>query len=461
MSDDDDALDDLAESYLAADPDLTAGFADDAGLDDAVPDGKGPHRLWSRRAATASGWQALGHGGEPGSDVRHDRAAWWDHAVQSGRSGRAARSSKARGRLHPADAASSATATAPAPAQPLPPPRPAEPDRPVKPQSSDGIPKPDRPDPQPAPRPPRPAAGGRARRRARGMVGAVALAVVLVVGGVVAFEVASHDHARSTKAPQSDARNKARIRAEARLAAAISRAATWVVAQVDHTAKVACDPMMCQALADHGLPDQGVYQLDHEVAGPSGASILVDTATVRRQFGAGAVANWAPTVLASFGVGADQIMVRLLAPHGAPAYEAALRADTKQRQLVGTNLLTSSQITTTTSARNALAAGNVDDRLLLVITALASQHPIDIVAFSQTWPGATTGIPMRCAYLAVTDPAAYLTEPVYVQAMIGLLRVQPPAYRPGQVRLVSLDGRKVLSIWYAAPSPLGVISPSQ
>ncbi|HYK33253.1 MAG TPA: hypothetical protein VEV63_14890, partial [Streptosporangiaceae bacterium] len=76
-------------------------------------------------------------------------------------------------------------------------------------------------------------------------------------------------------------------------------------------------------------------------------------------------------------------------------------------------------------------------------------------------PGATTGIPMRCAYLADTDPAAYLTETVYVQAMIGLLRVQPPAYRPGQVRLVSLNGRKVLSIWYAAPSPLGLISPSQ
>jgi hypothetical protein len=294
------------------------------------------------------------------------------------------------------------------------------------------------------------------------MVGAVALAVVLVVGGVVAVDVISRDNARNAKLQQADARKEARARAEAaRLAAVISDAATWVVEQVDHTITVACDPLMCQALVGHGLPGQGTHQLQGAAASPFGASILVDTPAVRRQFGASAVANWAPTVLTSFGVGADQVVVRVVAPRGAPAYEAALRADRKQRQLVGASLLTSSQITTTTSAKKALAAGDVDDRLLLVITALASQHPIDIVAFSQTWPGASTGIPMRCAYLADTDAAAYLTEPVYVQAMMALLRVQPAAYRPLHVRLVRLDGRKVLSIYYPAPSPLGLISPGQ
>src|SRR5215472_12862456 len=293
MPDDDDALDDLAESYLAADPDLTAGFADDAGLDEAGPDGKGSHRLWSRRAAAASGWQALGHDEEPGSDVRHERAAWWDHAVQSGRSGRAPRSPKPRGRFHVADVAT------------------------PEPQRSDGPPH-DSQDPGPAPIRPRPAAGERGRRRARAMVGAVALAVVLVVGGVVAVKLASRDNTRNTKVSQLDARREARIRAEAaRLAAAISDAATWVVGQVDHTAKVACDRLMCQALTAHGLPDQGLYALDHQVAGPAGASILVDTPALRRQLGASTPADWAPTVLASFGRGSDQIAVRVLAPHGA------------------------------------------------------------------------------------------------------------------------------------------------
>ena len=68
-----DALDDLAESYLAADPDLTAGYADDAEIDD-----PGPGHRWSSLRAATSGWDALHDDAAPGTGVKHQRAAWWD-----------------------------------------------------------------------------------------------------------------------------------------------------------------------------------------------------------------------------------------------------------------------------------------------------------------------------------------------------------------------------------------------
>lgn len=373
-----DALDDVAESYLAADPDLTAGYLDDAGLDDS-----GSNRQWLSQAITTSGWDALRRDAEPGADVKHERAAWWDHAVQAGPSVRARkRSSTVR-------------------------------------------------------------------------AGVVALAVVLVTGGVAAL--ASRDHASNTRVGRSSDTKAARIKA-ARLASDVASAATWVTAQVKHTTKVACDPATCQSLAGHGYPGQRLDELGRKGATPLSATIVVDTPALRSQFGTSLAANWAPTVLAGFGIGADRITVRVLARSGAQAYMAALRADRRQRRVVGTSLLTSSQIMTSQAARSALAAGNVDDRLLLVITALASAHPIDLLAFGRTWSGTSQGIPMRTAYLAEYDPAAYLTESVYVQAMIDLLRAQSPAYRPAHFGIVRLAGRKVFSIWFPAPSPLGLIS---
>lgn len=382
-----DALDDMAESYLVADPDLTAGYLDDVGLDDARPD---PRRL--SLAVTTSGWDALRRDAEPGADVGPQRAAWWDHAVQSGRPGPTS--------------------------GPGPPPR---------------------------------------VRASTVRVGVVALVVVLAVGGVAALALASRDHASNTKVGRSSDTNAASIKA-ARLASDVASAAAWVAAQVNRTTKVACDPVTCQALAGHGYPGQQLIELGRRAASPFSATVVVDTPTLRRQFGPSLAASWAPTVLAGFGLGADRITVRVLAHSGAQAYMAALRADRRRRQAVGIGLLASSQVTTSQAARRALAGGDVDDRLLLVITALASQHPIDLLAFGRMWSGASPGIPMRAAYLADYDPAAYLTEAVYVQEMMYLLRAQPLAYRPVHFGMVWLAGRRVLSIWFPAPSPLGLIS---
>lgn len=383
-------LDDLAESYLVADPDLTAGYVDDADLADVGPDQRRPSLT-----ITTSGWDALRSDAQPGADVSRERAARRDHVVQPG----------------------------------------------IEPTANAGQ------------APPSPHSRGRRRRAVAGVV----LAVVLVAGGGVAIALAARGAGNHTVV-HSSGRKTAGIKAAARLAADVASAAAWVDAQVSRSTEVACDPVTCQALVDRGFPGQRLDELGHGAVSPSGARIELDTPALRREFGASLAAKWAPAVLARFGLGADRITVRVIAPHGARAYLAALRAGQKQRQAAGASLLTSSQVTATHAARNALAAGRVDDRLLLAITALASQDPIRILAFGRTWPGTSAGVPLRTAYLSSADPVAFLARAAYTQAIIGLLRVQPPADRPAHFGLVRLAGRRVLSIWFAAPSPLGLIS---
>lgn len=293
------------------------------------------------------------------------------------------------------------------------------------------------------------------------MAGVVALAVVLIAGGLVALALSARDSGRRVINSGESQAAKNRAAAAIRLDAAIASAATWVAAQVSHTALVACDPATCEVLVEHDFPAGRLASLGPKTTTPGKATLVVDTPVLRHQFGPGLTSNWAPAVLAGFGRGAERITVRVVSHHGARAYRVALRADRQERRLVGANLLTSGQITVTRAARSAMVAGDVDTRLLLVITALAYQHPIRILAFGRTWSGTTIGIPLRTAYFATNDPAAYLSPATYAQAIISLLRIQPAAYRPAHVTVVRLAGQRALRVQFPAPSPLGLLSPGQ
>ncbi len=65
------------------------------------------------------------------------------------------------------------------------------------------------------------------------------------------------------------------------------------------------------------------------------SQVIVSTAAIRNLFGSRLDSVYAPTVLASFGSGKARIDVRVIAPHGAAAYLAALRADLQERKSVG------------------------------------------------------------------------------------------------------------------------------
>ncbi len=179
-------------------------------------------------------------------------------------------------------------------------------------------------------------------------------------------------------------------------------------------------------------------------------------------FGTSLGAQAAPEVLSTVGSGSAIIRIRVVSPHGAAAYQRALGADQAVRKQTGAALLGSGgQISTQPLAHEQLAAGDVDTRLLYVITVLAGTTPIDIVDFGNIATGASPGLPLRYADLAEKDKAAHLSQTAYVSGLQRVLRRLPAQYRPIRVVTVQLGPtEKVLRIEAPAPSPLGLLGSS-
>ena len=244
-------------------------------------------------------------------------------------------------------------------------------------------------------------------------------------------------------------------------AAARGRTATWVADQVSHTAVVSCDPVMCRALKSHGFPAGQLLTLGPGVPYPLGAAVVIETAAVRSQFGGHLDAAYAPAVIAGFGSGVARIAVRVISAKGGAAYMSALRADVLYRKASGAQLLGSDQIRMSATARRQLAAGQVDSRLLITIAGVAALQPVAIVAFGDSGPRATAGLPLRSADLTEANGVAPTATSAYVRSVLKLLSAQSSPYRAARVELVwSGSGQTVLRIEFAAPSPLGLIGPN-
>jgi hypothetical protein len=308
--------------------------------------------------------------------------------------------------------------------------------------------------PRAATRPPKPAGLEAWGRRHRRFANRALVVVALVAAGSLAFlltqnvgpESGTHRGPAAAEAPSGGE------------IAPRNAAARWVAAQVSRTATVSCDRMMCQALKTAGFPVALLVQLRRGNAGPIHAAVLVDTATVRNMTGGRLVLADAPAVLASFGSGSMRIDVRVIAHQGAVAYLAQLRADLAARKQAGAQLLNSAAVTMSRTARSQLSAGDVDSRLMVIITGLAAQQPVTIEAFGDLTPGATRGIPMRAVELAPSAGKGMPSAAARIRSMLAFLRGPEQPYGDTQLRVVQVEGRNVLRVLFMAPSPLGLFS---
>jgi hypothetical protein len=284
----------------------------------------------------------------------------------------------------------------------------------------------------------------------------VLVAAVVVVALGIRHSPAAKTGAVSMGAAQRRAVNSRQIAAEAAIRAA---AVTWVTSQVAHDIIIACDTVVCSDLAQHGFPAGNLNVLQPTTPDPYGSQLVIATAGVRSQFGSKLADIYAPEAIASFGAGSDRIDVRVVAPHGPAAFQAALRADLQARKSSGAQLLRNQKIQTSATARAQLAAGQVDSRLLTIIAFMAGQQRLDIVDFGSVAPGASPSAPLRFVDLAVDNAAAHMTSSAYEQSLMALARSEVAPYGPLSVGTVHLaDGQAVLRIEFAAPSPLGLPS---
>jgi hypothetical protein len=300
-------------------------------------------------------------------------------------------------------------------------------------------------------------AGRRAERVMRGsspaarhrwrmaLVVAVVVAVLAAVGAALALAQSNRD---------GPARRDGAVSAAA---AARLEAAIWVARQVSRSAIVACDPVMCSVLAAHGVPAANLLQLGPSAGDPLGSTVVVATAVIRSEFGDRLSGVYAPDVLASFGSGAARVQVRVTAPYGAAAYASSLRADVTARQRAGRQLLRNAHVTVSASAARQLAAGQVDSRLLITLATLAARRQVRVLAFGDSGPGASPGVPLRSAELAIPLVASGAGGR-YLRWVLAFMRAQQAPYRvaTAKIGLLATKGM-ILRIEFAAPSPLGLL----
>jgi hypothetical protein len=214
---------------------------------------------------------------------------------------------------------------------------------------------------------------------------------------------------------------------------------------------------MCLVLKAHGVPTQDLLAIEPKTRNLGTQGIVVATPVVRHQIGSRLTSVYAPARLASFGSGKSRIDIWQIERNGAAGYQSALNADLQSRKkfeslIVGNYL----QVVAAPGAHQQLMAGQVDVRLALLIEGIAAYigPPIDIVAFGDLGPGASAGIPLRSATLAGSMAT--------LRSMLALARSKAlRPYNPTHAEITQRGGRPVLILEFAAPSPLGLLSPKK
>jgi hypothetical protein len=243
-----------------------------------------------------------------------------------------------------------------------------------------------------------------------------------------------------------------------------AQAAAWIAAQVNSNTTIACAPVVCTALGVRGVASTRLVPLSDSAPGTSTASdasvaaaadVIVASGPARAALG-----REAPGLLASFGSGDSAVDVRAAAPGGAAAYQAAVKADLAARQSGGTQLLNSKRIQVGAQGAGQLQAGQVDSRLLIMLAMLASQHPWRVVAFGGASPGVPAAeAPLRQVTIADANGRAGAAGAADLAGALAMVRAQQGPYQPAHVGTVRLDGgQQGLSIDFAAPAPLGLLS---
>jgi hypothetical protein len=265
----------------------------------------------------------------------------------------------------------------------------------------------------------------------------------------------SRGRAHTTQAGRGSPLSTAGLAAAARNR---QHAAAWITAQVSHAAIVSCDPVMCQALMAARFPAGDLLTLGPSATDPMGSQIVADDTVLRNQLGSKLPDVYAPVILARFGAGTTQVEVRVEAADGARAYQLAQSADLLARQQAGRELLASHGLHPSAAARQAIAAGQVDSRLLVTLVALlGQQYPVYVDSFGDLGPGASPGVPSRSMQIDGLVRRGHHAPSRYLHAVLHFLASQQPPYRAG-VSVLHLPGaRTVIQIEFAAPSPQGLL----
>jgi hypothetical protein len=270
-----------------------------------------------------------------------------------------------------------------------------------------------------------------------------ALAAMALGAGITLAFTGTNQQASPGARPTDTAQNLTLLQ---QAAANRQAAAKWVAAQVSTSEIVSCDLEMCGEVQDSGFPAGQLMVLAPTAPDPLGSEVVIATPAVQSQFGLRLATVYAPQVLASFGSGPEQVVVRYIAPDGAAAFNAQLAKDRQDRISAGSLLLKNGNIHVNAATRAQLLAGQVDPRLLVTLAQLASKISLKLVAFVDKSPGEGYAVPLRGAEISATS--------VGLSAILQILGAQQGTFAPAEKGQTTVRGEPVVAFWYGAPGPL-------
>jgi hypothetical protein len=116
----------------------------------------------------------------------------------------------------------------------------------------------------------------------------------------------------------------------------------------------------------------------------------------------------------------------------------------------GMQLLRNKNIEASPAVRAPLLAGQVDPRLLVTLSALASATPVRLVTFDDSSPGASTVVALRGAEIGAASTAG-------LSAMLAFLHAQQAPYLPAAVAVArNASGQSLVTVRYDAPGLMDV-----
>ena len=236
------------------------------------------------------------------------------------------------------------------------------------------------------------------------------------------------------------------------LAKAETEAATWIAGQVSSGATIGCDPAVCPVLRATGMSASRLVPLGSGLAGVRQATVIAVPAGASP----GLVDQDAPGLVAAFGSGRSRVEVRAVVPGGAAAYQAAWQSDRSARKSAGAQLLGNSRLHFAPGDATLLRAGKVDARVLATLAALSSEFKLRVAAFTDAAPGAVPlfrGVVLTGVVSAGNGTASF-------PAALALVSAQRSPYLPAHAAVAAQGGQPALSLQFAAPNPLGLLTPA-
>jgi hypothetical protein len=216
------------------------------------------------------------------------------------------------------------------------------------------------------------------------------LVLIPVLAGVAYVAITGTDPGSGDAGEAGGAPTPAPTAASAALDPRMRAAESWLIENADRDKRVIVDEAMAVELVRAGWRRDDVLSYDEVGGSPAvsaawtDAHYVVATGTVRTAengFPQVSPAVQNSVVVASFGAGADAVEVRRVVPEGASAASAAEQRAASTRSDYGAALATNPALLMSDADRALISAGQVDDRIDIVLAGLASQGEVTVAGF--------------------------------------------------------------------------------